>query len=60
MTTKKPTPETFEGYLHDIFMSEYLGNDDDMGYNFDHFLSCLDVNDVMEHAEEFVKLLKNN
>lgn len=46
---------TFEEYLKEEHAKSYYGTDDNMPDAFDHWLSCLDANDVMELAEEALR-----
>jgi hypothetical protein len=50
---------SFEDYLDSIFMEDvgYMFLDDDLPDKFEDWLATLDVNDVMEHAEEWGRTL---
>lgn len=48
-------PFTFEEFLKEEHAKHYYGTDDNMPDAFDHWLSCLDSNDVMELAEEALR-----
>lgn len=59
MTThKKRLAATFEEYLSDIFISDYMGTDDDLGDNFNDFVSDLSAQEMFDYAEDFVVILK--
>lgn len=46
--------KTFNQFLEDRHALDYIGIDDDMPDSFDHFISNLDTQEVMDLAEEWM------
>ena len=42
----------FENYLRDIHAKNYMGTDDNMSDSFDHWLSNLDVQEMLDFGEQ--------
>jgi len=42
----------FENYLKDIHAKNYMGTDDNMSDSFDHWLSNLDVQEMLDFGEQ--------
>ena len=42
----------FENYLKDIHAKNYMGTDDNMSGSFDHWLSNLDVQEMLDFGEQ--------
>jgi hypothetical protein len=47
----------FEEYLKEIHAKNYMGTDDDMSDSFESFVCNFDLEDVVEHANAFSKML---
>lgn len=47
------TPSTFQEYLQDKHAEEYMGFDDDMPDAFDAWLCDLEIDYVIEYAQEW-------
>ena len=47
--------KTFERYLQDIHAQDYHGTDDDMPDDFERWLTELQVDDLIEYAEQVIK-----
>lgn len=52
--------ETFEDYLKYVHGSEYIGLDDDMPESFETFISNLDVECFLMHADMYATRVHNN
>ena len=52
--------KTFEEYLEEEFAKDYRGLDDDMPDSLDTWMSNLDVQEVIDYAEEWGSELLNN
>ena len=50
--------QTFEDFLQEKHAEDYHGTDDDMPDAFDHWVSNLEIQEVMDYAEEMVKKLQ--
>ena len=50
---KKHKPETFESFLQEKHMEDYHGTDDDAPDAYEHWISNLDTQEVMDFAEEW-------
>ena len=53
----KATKFPFEEYLKEIHANDYTGTDDDMPDAFEHWLSNLDVENVIGYGDNFAKIL---
>lgn len=49
--------ETFINYLMEQHAKEYIGTDDLMPDAFNDWLADLDVQEVIDYAEKFIKIL---
>lgn len=47
----------FEEYLKEVHADEYIGTDDDMPEAFEHWLSNLDVENIIGYGDAFAKRL---
>ena len=53
----KKSPYPFEEFLKEIHAKNYMGTDDDMPDSFDTFITNLDNEELIEHANVFSKIL---
>ena len=60
-TQKLSTHNMFENYLKDIHARNYMGTDDNMSDSFDHWLSNLDVEEILDFGNQAISstLAKN-
>ena len=49
--------DTFENYLEDVHADDYHGTDDDMPDAYESWLERLEIEDLLEYAEDFGKKL---
>ena len=49
---KLSTHNMFEDYLKDIHAKNYMGTDDNMSDSFEHWLSNLDVQEMLDFGEQ--------
>lgn len=45
--------QSFEDYLRDIHAETYKGTDDDMSDNFNTWIGDMDINECIQHAEDY-------
>lgn len=48
----------FENYLRDIHAEDYTGTDDDMPDAFDNWLTEIQIDDVIKHADDYATIIK--
>lgn len=53
------TKLTFEEFMKGVHAEDYHGTDDDMPDNFELWESNLDIQEVIDYAEEFVALIRS-
>lgn len=53
----KKSPYPFEEFLKEIHAKNYMGTDDDMPDSFESFITDLDSEELIEHANVFSKIL---
>ena len=53
----KKSPHPFEEYLKEIHSKDYMGTDDDMPDSFESWITELEPETLIEHANVFSKLL---
>ena len=53
MNMANKTPQTFDEFLHDRFIGGYSGIQDDCEDAFDYWLSHLDVQELIDYAEDY-------
>jgi len=53
----KKSPYPFEDFLKEIHAKNYMGTDDDMPDSFESFITDLDNEELIEHANVFSKIL---
>lgn len=52
------TYKSFEDYLYEKHADQYVGLDDDMPDDYQDWFAALDINEVVEYADEYVNKLK--
>lgn len=50
--------KTFEEYLKERHAEHYMGTDDDMPENFEHWLEGLQINGIIEMADTFIQSVR--
>lgn len=50
--------KTFEDYLQFVHSKGYMGTDDDMPDKFDAWMSDLDIEELIEYAEDYARMVK--